>query len=126
MTYGGLGTPLMASSTRRLALPANKQLRRPLKACAMSLNLPLKRTHSLPVLLSDVGGSDERARDFRDSVIVLDAYYAPTRYADALVELEYGPEQASDALTRATDMLLWLQPQIEARLDQPDDDPQAT
>ncbi len=74
------------------------------------------RIHSLPALVAEARAIDPQARKFEDSAMVLDAYYAPTRYADAPVKLDYTRLRVQDAIDRSQALVDWLRTQIEARL----------
>ncbi len=87
-----------------------------LKALLLAHDKPLRRTHSLPELLRLTCQVSAAVDRFVESAAVLDAYYAPTRYADALQEVEYTKERVEDALVRAGEIMDYLRPEIEARL----------
>ena len=87
-----------------------------LKAYLLAHDWPLRRTHSLPDLLRLATEFDGEAGQFQDSALVLDAYYAPTRYADALVNLDYTETRVQDAIGRAGALIDWFQQRIEGRL----------
>ena len=83
------------------------------KAFCLASGGPLRRTHSLPDLLRDAVKFDEQASQFEDSALVLDAYYAPTRYADTPAIVDYTERRAQDAIERATAIVEWCQTRIE-------------
>jgi HEPN domain-containing protein len=93
-----------------------------LKAYLLALDRPLRRIHSLPDLLTELIAKDTEAETLRDDLVVLDTYYAPTRYVDARESTDYTDRVVNDALLRATSVLDWLRPRIEERLQNPGED----
>jgi len=87
-----------------------------LKAYLLAHDWPLRRTHSLPDLLREAAEFDGEADQFRDSALVLDAYYAPTRYADTPVSLDYTEARVQDAIERTASLVSWFKLRIERRL----------
>ena len=89
---------------------AEKALKSFLLACGEGI----VRTHSLPSLLDTATDFDADLYQLQDSAIVLDVYYAPTRYADVLVQLDYTPERVQDAIQRARTLVNELALRIES------------
>jgi HEPN domain-containing protein len=87
-----------------------------LKSYLLAHDLSLSRTHSLPTLLAKAATIDPHLSRFEDSATVLDAYYAPTRYADVPVKLDYTSARVQDAIQRARALVDELAGPIESRL----------
>ena len=88
-----------------------------LKALLLAYDQPLERTHSLPKLRQRCEPFVPELASFADSLTVLDVYYAPTRYADVAQDIDYTEERVEDALARAQQIMQFLQPKVEARLE---------
>ncbi len=88
-----------------------------LKALLLVNDQPLRRTHSLPALLQLCLRFSAGLERFSDSVSVLDVYYAPTRYADVMDEMDYTETRTEDAIHRTEEMVGFLRGEIETRLE---------
>jgi len=87
-----------------------------LKSFLLAYDRPPRRIHSLPDLLKEAAEFDRDADQFQDSVLVLDAYYTPTRYADTPVAVDYTETRVRDAIERAITIVQWFEARIERRL----------
>ncbi len=101
---------------RQACFGCQQAVEKVLKALLLAYNQPLERTHSLPKLRQLCEPFVPALSEFADSLTVLDAYYAPTRYADVGQEVDYTEERVEDALARTDAILELLRKRIEARL----------
>ena len=85
-----------------------------LKAFLLSRGWRLERTHSLPDLLAASTDYEPDLDRFGRSAVILDIYYAATRYPDVPLSVSYTEKQAQDALTRATELVSEIARLIEA------------
>ena len=101
---------LAEESPSAAAFHAQQAAEKALKAACVALGDDAPRTHVINHLLDEltVNGA-VIADDVRDAARILERYYAPTRYPDALGGIDpnriYGAEDARDAISRARTVL---------------------
>jgi len=102
---------------RQACFGCQQAVEKALKALLLACDQPLERTHSLPKLRQLCEPFVPELSAFDDSLTVLDAYYAPTRYADVGQEVDYTEERVENALARTDEIVQFLRREIEARLE---------